>query len=157
MSGVWVWIEQFDGQMKAISQDMLGAGRTAAGAQQSLNAGLQVACIPTDPAGNYDLVVSEGTYDVSVEMARYLDAERVNVSVTTGLTLLPPVTLLGGDAIEDDVINILDLALLGGRYLVSCGEATYDPRADINDDCVINILDLSITGGNFLLSSPVPW
>jgi electron transfer flavoprotein alpha subunit len=30
MSGVWVWIELFDGQMKAISQEMLGAGRTAA-------------------------------------------------------------------------------------------------------------------------------
>jgi electron transfer flavoprotein alpha subunit len=32
MSGVWVWIEQFDGQMKAISQEMLGAGRSAADA-----------------------------------------------------------------------------------------------------------------------------
>lgn len=30
MSGVWVWIEQFEGQMKAISQEMLGAGRSAA-------------------------------------------------------------------------------------------------------------------------------
>ena len=30
MSGVWVWIEQFEGQMKAISQEMLGAGRAAA-------------------------------------------------------------------------------------------------------------------------------
>ena len=30
MSGVWVWIEQFEGQMKAISQEMLGAGRIAA-------------------------------------------------------------------------------------------------------------------------------
>ncbi|UCG22895.1 MAG: electron transfer flavoprotein subunit alpha/FixB family protein [Chloroflexota bacterium] len=30
MSGVWVWIEQFEGQVKAISQEMLGAGRTAA-------------------------------------------------------------------------------------------------------------------------------
>ena len=32
MSGVWVWIEQFEGQMKAISQEMLGAGRSAADA-----------------------------------------------------------------------------------------------------------------------------
>lgn len=32
MSGVWVWIEQFDGQMKAISREMMGAGQTAAAA-----------------------------------------------------------------------------------------------------------------------------
>jgi electron transfer flavoprotein alpha subunit len=39
MSGVWVWIEQFDGRMKAISQEMLGAGRAAASAlDQSLTA-----------------------------------------------------------------------------------------------------------------------
>lgn len=30
MSGVWVWIEQLNGQMKAISQEVLGAGRAAA-------------------------------------------------------------------------------------------------------------------------------
>jgi electron transfer flavoprotein alpha subunit len=39
MSGVWVWIEQFEGQMKAISQEMIGAGRIAAdGLGQSLTA-----------------------------------------------------------------------------------------------------------------------
>lgn len=39
MSGVWVWIEQFEGQMKAISQEMIGAGRVAAdGLGQSLTA-----------------------------------------------------------------------------------------------------------------------
>jgi electron transfer flavoprotein alpha subunit len=39
MSGIWVWIEQFDGQMKAISQEMLGAGRAAANAlEQPLTA-----------------------------------------------------------------------------------------------------------------------
>jgi len=30
MSGVWVWIEQFDSQMKAVSQEMLSAGRLVA-------------------------------------------------------------------------------------------------------------------------------
>jgi len=39
MSGVWVWIEQFEGQMKGISQEMLGAGRSVAdGLGQSLTA-----------------------------------------------------------------------------------------------------------------------
>ena len=33
MSGVWVWIEQFEGQMKGISQEMLGAGRIAGHSQ----------------------------------------------------------------------------------------------------------------------------
>jgi hypothetical protein len=30
MSGVWVWLEHRDGAVKAISQEMLGAGRLVA-------------------------------------------------------------------------------------------------------------------------------
>jgi hypothetical protein len=67
------------------------------------------------------------------------------------------VTLLGGDANDTDIINILDLSLMGARFSISCGDPRWDDRADINDDCTVNILDLSVAGGNFLKTSPVPW
>ena len=92
------------------------------------------------------------------DMERYLDAEKLNVPVTAGnATNLAPVTCLGGDTNDDCVVNILDLALVGGRFGMSCGDPNWDIRADINDDCVINILDLSVTGGNFGKTCPVPW
>lgn len=47
MSGVWVWIEQFNGQMKAISQEMLGAGRQAA---EALNQPLTAVVMGNDVA-----------------------------------------------------------------------------------------------------------
>jgi electron transfer flavoprotein alpha subunit len=56
MSGVWVWIEQFNGQMKAISQEMLGAGRQVANA---LNQPLTAVVLGNDVAelasGAFDL------------------------------------------------------------------------------------------------------
>jgi hypothetical protein len=67
------------------------------------------------------------------------------------------VTLLGGDTNNDCNVNILDLALVGGRFGMSCGDTGWDARADINNDCTVNILDLAVTGGNFGESCPVPW
>ena len=97
-------------------------------------------------------------YSVTVEMSRYLDGWRDNVVVSDGSnTSLPLVTLLGGDANDDDTINILDLSFMGNLFGLSCGDPGFNPQADINDDCAINILDVSLAGNNFGQSSPVPW
>jgi hypothetical protein len=62
---------------------------------------------------------------------------------------LPPyknlgtITLLGGDATEDDCINIFDLALIAARY------GTSDVTADVNGDDVVDIYDLVIAAGNY--------
>jgi murein DD-endopeptidase MepM/ murein hydrolase activator NlpD len=61
------------------------------------------------------------------------------------------VTLLGGDVNGDDLIDILDLAYVGGRF------SSNDSRADINGDGNVNIFDLTIVGGNFKKSAPSPW
>lgn len=54
------------------------------------------------------------------------------------------------------IANILDLALIGGRYLLTCGNPRFDERADINNDCVVNIQDLACAGGNYLKVSTTP-
>jgi hypothetical protein len=128
------------------------------GAEVCADDGSNPVCVQSDASGAYAIDVAPGSYAVTVDMERYLDAEMLNVAVTTGnVTNLPEVTCLGGDTNDDCVINILDLSLAGGRFGTTCSDSNWDPRADINDDCVINILDLSIAGGNFGKSCPVPW
>jgi hypothetical protein len=119
---------------------------------------VQVACDLTDASGYYMVEVPEGTYDVTVEIARYLDSEKAGVSVTAGsTTTLSTLLLPGGDANDDDIINILDLSFMGARYGCSIADPCYDPKADINNDTLINIQDIVLAGGNYLETSPVPW
>jgi hypothetical protein len=112
----------------------------------------------TDADGNYSLSVPVGSFDIAVEMERYLDSEKVGVSVVPGSsTTLSYLDLKGGDANDDDIINILDLSFLGARYSLSLGDPGWDDRADINNDLTINIQDIVLAGSNFKAGSPVPW
>jgi hypothetical protein len=115
-------------------------------------------CTLTDTAGYYQLDVPQDTYDVTVEMERYLDGLKTGVFVPAGsVVTLPSVKLLGGDANEDDTVNILDLSLIGGKFGLNDGDPGWDARADINNDLTINILDIVLAASNFLATSPVPW
>lgn len=111
----------------------------------------------TVAAGTFALTVPEGTWTVTVEMARYLDAVKTGVVVTTGgITNLPQVLLKGGDANDDDVIDIADATIIGGQF-GKVGAGITDPRADINADNEVDILDLVLMGGNYGDTSPVAW
>ena len=46
-----------------------------------------------------------------------------------------------GDANGDQVVDIIDLGMLGGAW------GLYDPRVDFNNDGIIDIIDLGILGG----------
>jgi uncharacterized repeat protein (TIGR01451 family) len=128
------------------------------GAEVCADDGTNRLCVLTDSDGNYAIDLPQGSHDVTVEIARYLDAEKLSVPVVAANgTSLPPLTLLGGDTNDDCTVNILDLSLEGGRFRSTCDDPNWDPRADINNDCTVNILDLSVSGGNFGLSCPVPW
>ena len=143
----------------SIAGSVVLQGRTDhSGAQVCADDGSSPVCVQTDATGAYAFDLPKGSYDVTVTMARYLDAEKLNVSVASAaVTNLQPVTCLGGDTNDDCSINILDLSLVGGRFGLSCSDTGWDARADINNDCVINILDVTVTGGNFNQSCPVPW
>ncbi len=111
----------------------------------------------TVAAGTFSLTVPEGTWTVTVEMARYLDAVKTGVVVTAGgTTNLPQVVLKGGDANDDDEIDILDAGIIGGQF-GKAGAGITDPRADINADDEVDILDLVLMGGNYGDTSPVAW
>ncbi|MGB9593323.1 MAG: hypothetical protein ACPL7R_04210 [Anaerolineae bacterium] len=108
----------------------------------------------SDATGRYTITVPTATYLVTLEMTRYLDTERVQALVR-GANPLPRVRLLGGDANDDDEVDIVDMSIIGGKY-----DFTVDPlteRADINADGVVDILDMTIAAGNYTRTSPVPW
>jgi hypothetical protein len=120
--------------------------------------GVEMGCTTTDVVGFYSLSLLEGTFDVTVEIGRYLDAEKTDVSVVAGdTTTLTQVKLLGGDCNDDCIINILDLSFMGFRFGSSVGDPNWDERADVNNDEEINILDLTAGGVNFNETCPVPW
>ncbi len=61
---------------------------------------------------------------------------------------LGTITLLGGDATEDDCINIFDLAMIAARY------GGTDVVADVNGDGRVDIYDLVIAAGNYDTCGP---
>jgi len=109
----------------------------------------------TDLWGRYDFAdVTDADYiSVTVEMERYLDAA-AEVTVSGDNMTLNTVVLLGGDANDDDYINIQDLSIIGGQFGNTVDPATV--TADINYDGVVNILDLVLAGGNYH-ETESPW
>lgn len=122
--------------------------------------GAEAAALPigisdtTDVDGWYALTVPTATYTVTVEMVRYLDASRT-VALVRGENLLSRVRLLGGDANDDDEIDIVDIGIIGGMYDTAVDPAT--ERADINADGLVDIVDVVLAAGNYTRTSPVPW
>lgn len=100
--------------------------------------------------------VEDGSYLITIEMARYLDAA-ATISVTGENLTLNTVKLLGGDTNDDDTINISDATTIGSAFGTVPGDPYWNSSADINNDGIVNILDLVLMGGNYGLSSPVPW
>lgn len=75
------------------------------------------------------------------------------------LTPLSTVILLGGDAVSDDLIDILDAGCIGSAYNASTPNATTcsgQGSSDVNADTYTNLYDLTLMGGNFTLNSS-PW
>ncbi len=110
--------------------------------------------------GWYSASLLAGVYTVRVEMPLALDAEITGVSLSAGQVLtLPPVTLLAGDANDDDVINLDDLQTIAGQFGLTGGMPGFDGRADFNQDGVVNLQDAALAAGNFGKTSgvDVPW
>ncbi|MCC7358804.1 MAG: right-handed parallel beta-helix repeat-containing protein [Anaerolineales bacterium] len=90
--------------------------------------------------------VVQDTYNITVSMARYLDVTLASgKSKVVGATpaTLADLVLFGGDANDDDAINIGDASIIGAQY------GTVGSNGDINADGTVNLLDLVLMGGNF--------
>jgi len=107
----------------------------------------------TDAEGHFNIIPTEfGTYRVTAWKQGYLRARRTGVPYDPGQSIdMGTVTLLGGDAVPDGVIDICDVTYIASRF------GGTDVLADITGDEQVNILDLTVTAANFGQSGPIPW
>jgi hypothetical protein len=109
--------------------------------------------LSTDAEGRFKIIPKEtGTYQVTAWKQGYLRARRTGVTYQPGQPAdMGTITLLGGDAIPDGVIDICDITYIASRF------GGTDLLADITGDGQVNILDLTMTAANFGQSGPIPW
>ena len=76
---------------------------------------------------------------------------------TRPTTTLQNVILLGGDATNDNVIDISDAACIGSYYMQPAHTcSTPDTNADVNGDGTVTMRDLTLMGGNYYRTAS-PW
>jgi len=115
-----------------------------------------IASTTTAADGSFSLPVPLGaTYTVQASYNGYLDSQKNSVYVVGATVDIGTTTLWGGDANNDNCINILDIVSIIGKFGLS-GLPASDPE-DVNDDGVINILDLTMAAGNFGRCGPTTW
>jgi hypothetical protein len=100
-------------------------------------------------------------YYLIVDRALYLPSPvpYVNAMLTSSpTTTLNTIQLLGGDATDNDQIDINDASCIGSAYGTGSNTCSGGPGAnsDVNGDGIVNIYDLTLMGGNYGLSTS-PW
>lgn len=91
-----------------------------------------------------------GWHILRLDMPRYLAVEG-RFLAGQNVTVLGDLTMVAGDAYGDNVIDILDLALVARQYGT---EPPGDPRADINDNGIVDIFDLVLVSKNYDRTGP---
>jgi hypothetical protein len=76
----------------------------------------------------------------------YRDNALLDIRSLTSLELLE---LLGGDASNNNVIDIADLSCIGGAYNQTANTCSVDGWDDVNGDGLVDIYDLVLAGGNY--------
>lgn len=89
--------------------------------------------------------INNGTYDILVSTSSYLKKKKVNVVLSSNLTV-SLLALPAGDLNSDNVVNSLDWSLMSPKWF------TNDATADINKDSLINTIDFSLLNKNWAQS-----
>jgi hypothetical protein len=106
--------------------------------------------VTTKSDGWYTLYhVPPGTYDITAKGSKWLRQKQTDVVVQPKNTTELDFTLSGGDANDDNRVNLLDINILKRSYGKSEREAGYDEKADFNNTDSVNILDLNILKSNY--------
>jgi hypothetical protein len=103
-----------------------------------------------DAAGAFTLpAVPAGDYTVNVKGDRWL-AKNVAVNATNGdVSGVNVGTLVGGDANDDNSVDVLDLDRLIQSFDMCDGDTGFIPGSDFNCDDCTDVLDLDILIRNF--------
>ena len=91
-----------------------------------------------------------GWHILRMDMPKYLAVEG-RFLASEPVTVLGDLKMLAGDAYGDNIIDILDLALVSRSF---GSEPPSDPRADINENGMVDILDLVLVSKNYDREGP---
>jgi len=126
-------------------------------AQGNMNTPAFTRNVTTNNSGNFTVDdITPGTYKIAVKNGHTLTRVSQLETFGAGVKNLNFGTLLEGDGVNNNVVNVFDLSLLASTYGKSFGEVGFDPRADFNNDGVVNIFDLSILASNYNLTGEAP-
>ena len=95
-------------------------------------------------ADAYDL--DNPTYNESGNCTGYAE---ISVTSTNGTFTATGEAALTGDISGDNVVNYIDLGILGATYGLSLGDAGYNAAADMSGDGVVNYIDLGMLGAHY--------
>ena len=119
------------------------------------------------PAFSYDVTTDQngiftinnvplGTYTIAVKNSHTLKRVKSAQIIIGGNNSINFGTLLEGDGVNNNVVNVFDLSLLASSFGKSLGDPGYDSRVDFNNDSTINIFDLSLLANNFSKTGETP-
>jgi hypothetical protein len=168
------WMSDADGRPIAVDDKINGeicdpAERTDAGIVGTIklqgrcdHSGTMVSALPeelgyfyafTNAEGYFKIITTEfGTYTVTVWKSGYLAVRRTGVQYNPDqLPDMGTITLLGGDVVPNEVIDICDITYIASHF------GGTEAAADLTGDGQVNILDLTVTATNFGQSGPIPW
>jgi hypothetical protein len=103
---------------------------------------------------NVKVMPGGSNYQLDASHGLYLGNRTTHMLNPLASYAAPATRLLGGDANNDDAIDLSDLTCIGGSFgsaPVTCGATG---SSDINANGTVNILDLVLTGSNYGLTAP---
>ncbi len=144
-------VQVFDQELKAGATQYAGAASAAGGAYTTAYIAPNLLTV----GSTYWLLVDRPLYlpTTAVAASSYADSQTLTTRPTTALGT---VVLLGGDATDDNLIDVLDASCIGSAYGQAPGVCNGTGSSDVNGDGSVNILDLSLMGGNYAVASS-PW
>ena len=99
--------------------------------------------------GSFMGMVPTGLFDLCIKSKRTL-SQRVNdVEIVAGNNSVDFGTLLEGDANNDDVINVLDMILVGQAMGAAHGDSNWNDDCDFNRDGIVDENDMALLQANF--------
>jgi hypothetical protein len=139
--------------------------------QAAVAGSVKLASATSAKGGKYTTAFESGqqmvvgaTYYFQVDRVLYLPTTRVFAPAAVSWadfkvlsdrpeTLLGMVVLLGGDATNDNIVELDDATCIGGDYGGAPDVCGTGGTSDVNGDGKIDILDLTLMGGNYMKTS----
>jgi hypothetical protein len=106
--------------------------------------------VTLDASGNFTVphTLADGSYTLAIKGLSHLNASAA-ITIAGGAASGGTLTMKGGDANDDNSVDLLDYFLLSDSYNLAEGDAGFDVGADFNRDTSVDLLDYFILSDNY--------